>query len=156
MELRLSDWHQISRRQLKLQPLSFVLVQLLVELLQFPIRSVRFGYSTVPVLHCSIPTAHFSNAKTDQIQRGEPNKCGLNPIYCTLPHVSTLTLRLQTEQLMVIAVTEVLKSLTLQFTHSFRITLTFRHRASCILGQAFRYSPENAFYLLNQQIYFII
>ena len=27
--------------------------------------------------------------------------------------------------------------------------LTFRHRASCILGQAFRYSPENAFYIFN-------
>ena len=35
-------------------------------------------------------------------------------------------------------------------------TLIFRHRASCILGQAFRYSPENAFYIFNQQIYFII
>ena len=35
-------------------------------------------------------------------------------------------------------------------------TSTFRHRASCILGQAFRYSPENAFYIFNQQIYFII
>ena len=35
-------------------------------------------------------------------------------------------------------------------------TLTFRHRASCIQGQAFRYSPENAFYIFNQQIYFII
>ena len=34
--------------------------------------------------------------------------------------------------------------------------LTFRHRASCILGQAFRYPPENAFYIPNQQIYFII
>ena len=34
-------------------------------------------------------------------------------------------------------------------------TLTFRHRASSI-GQAFRYSPENAFYIFNQQIYFII
>jgi hypothetical protein len=33
---------------------------------------------------------------------------------------------------------------------------TFRHRASCILGQAFRYSPENAFYIFNQQVYFII
>ena len=31
-----------------------------------------------------------------------------------------------------------------------------RHRASCILGQAFRYSPANAFYIFNQQIYFII
>ena len=30
-------------------------------------------------------------------------------------------------------------------------SLTFRHRASCILGQAFHYSPENAFYLFNQQ-----
>jgi len=28
--------------------------------------------------------------------------------------------------------------------------LTFRHRASCILGQAFRYSPENTFYIFNQ------
>ena len=34
--------------------------------------------------------------------------------------------------------------------------LTFRHLASCILGQAFQYSPENAFYIFNQQIYFII
>jgi hypothetical protein len=34
--------------------------------------------------------------------------------------------------------------------------LTCRHRASCILGQAFHYSPENAFYIFNQQIYFII
>ena len=34
--------------------------------------------------------------------------------------------------------------------------LTFRHRASCILGQTFHYSPENAFYIFNQQIYFII
>ena len=34
--------------------------------------------------------------------------------------------------------------------------LTFRHRAYCILGQAFHYSPENAFYIFNQQIYFII
>ena len=30
--------------------------------------------------------------------------------------------------------------------------LTFRHRAFCILGQAFHYSPENAFYIFNQQI----
>ena len=36
------------------------------------------------------------------------------------------------------------------------IPLTFRDRASCILGQAFHYSPENAFYIFNQQIYFII
>ena len=34
--------------------------------------------------------------------------------------------------------------------------LTFRHRASCIQGQAFRYTPENAFYIFNQQMYFII
>ena len=34
--------------------------------------------------------------------------------------------------------------------------LTFRHRASCFIGQAFRYSPEKAFYVFNQQIYFII
>jgi vancomycin permeability regulator SanA len=35
-------------------------------------------------------------------------------------------------------------------------SLTFKHRASCILGQAFHYSPENAFYIFNQQIYFIM
>ena len=32
------------------------------------------------------------------------------------------------------------------------LRLTFRHRASCILGQAFHCSPENAFYIFNQQI----
>jgi hypothetical protein len=42
-----------------------------------------------------------------------------------------------------------------QFIHLPTI-LNFRHRASCILGQAFHYSPENAFYIFNQQIYFII
>ena len=36
------------------------------------------------------------------------------------------------------------------------IALTSRHRASSVLGQAFHYSPENAFYIFNQQIYFII
>jgi len=36
------------------------------------------------------------------------------------------------------------------------LRLSFRHRASCTLGQTFRYSPENAFYMFNQQIYFII
>ena len=34
--------------------------------------------------------------------------------------------------------------------------LTFRHCASCFIGQTFRSSPENAFYVFNQQIYFII
>ena len=34
--------------------------------------------------------------------------------------------------------------------------LTFRHCVSSVLGQAFCYSPENAFYIFNQQIYFII
>jgi hypothetical protein len=34
----------------------------------------------------------------------------------------------------------------------------FNLQAPCFLhtGQAFRYSPENAFYIFNQQIYFII
>ena len=36
------------------------------------------------------------------------------------------------------------------------IHLTFRYRASCILGQALHYSPENAFYIFNRQIYLII
>jgi hypothetical protein len=34
--------------------------------------------------------------------------------------------------------------------------LNFRHRASSYIGQAFRYYPENAFYIFNQQIYFIV
>ena len=41
-------------------------------------------------------------------------------------------------------------------SHWWEFTLTFRHHASHILGQAFRYSPENAFYIFNQQIYYII
>ena len=44
----------------------------------------------------------------------------------------------------------------LGITELVKLCLTFRHRASCILGQAFRYSPEKAFYTFNQQIYFII
>ena len=36
------------------------------------------------------------------------------------------------------------------------IAFNLRHRVSFILGQAFHYSPENAFYIFNQQIYFII
>ena len=39
--------------------------------------------------------------------------------------------------------------------HMRGLVLPFRHRASCILGQAFHYSPENAFYIFNRQIYFI-
>jgi len=34
--------------------------------------------------------------------------------------------------------------------------LTFRHRASSILGQAFRYSPENAFYVFNLILFLIL
>ena len=48
---------------------------------------------------------------------------------------------------------------TMHKLHAIRASvqfLNFRHRASCILGQAFRYYPENAFYIFNQQIYFII
>ena len=40
--------------------------------------------------------------------------------------------------------------------YCFHLQLTFRHRAFSIQGQAFHYSPENAFYIFNQQIYFII
>jgi len=36
------------------------------------------------------------------------------------------------------------------------ISLTFGHHESCILGQAFHQYPENAFYIFNQQICFII
>jgi len=37
-------------------------------------------------------------------------------------------------------------------------TWTVNLEAPCVLyiGQAFRYSPENAFYIFNQQIYFFI
>ena len=44
----------------------------------------------------------------------------------------------------------------LQTISTLRSLLTFRHRASCIQEQALHYSPENAFYIFNQQIYFII
>ena len=39
-----------------------------------------------------------------------------------------------------------------------KIKKCFKLQAPCVLyvGQAFRYSPENAFYTFNQQIYFII
>jgi len=45
-------------------------------------------------------------------------------------------------------------------THSVYFTLktSLNLQAPCVLyiGQAFRYSPENAFYIFNLQIYFII
>ena len=43
-------------------------------------------------------------------------------------------------------------------THTHNFWNNFKLLAPCVLntGQAFRYSPENAFYILNQQIYFII
>jgi hypothetical protein len=44
----------------------------------------------------------------------------------------------------------------LQIRRRITIQLNFRHRASCILGQAFRCTPENAFCIFNEQIYFII
>ena len=48
-------------------------------------------------------------------------------------------------------------TLTLRRMNTLKMVyLTFMHRASCILGQAFHYSPENAFYIFNQQIYFLI
>ena len=46
----------------------------------------------------------------------------------------------------------------LQFFPYQFLDITFNLQAPCVLciGQAFRYSPENAFYIFNQQIYFII
>ena len=40
----------------------------------------------------------------------------------------------------------------------YEVAVFFNLQAPCVLyiGQAFRYSPENAFYIFNQQIYFII
>jgi hypothetical protein len=49
--------------------------------------------------------------------------------------------------------------LSLKMVHVGRNTvlLTFRHHASSTrVGQTFRYSPEKAFHIFNQQIYFII
>ena len=50
----------------------------------------------------------------------------------------------------------VLLLILLRVSLNWFLVLTFRHCASCILGQAFRYSPENVFYTFNRQIYFII
>ena len=67
-----------------------------------------------------------------------------------LPH------RYQTILLMLIAnqsVVVTLPSITRQSIERWAShILNFRHRASCILGQAFHYSPENAFYIFNQQM----
>jgi len=52
-------------------------------------------------------------------------------------------------------ITEFHRSPTCSFT-VWACFLTFRQRASCIIRQAFHYTPKNAFYIFNQQIYFII
>jgi len=42
------------------------------------------------------------------------------------------------------------------FSSLLSTTLTLRALRFLYIGQAFRYSPENAFYIFNQQIYFIV
>ena len=44
------------------------------------------------------------------------------------------------------------------FIHLKNIKIYINLQAPCVMyiGQAFRYSPENAFYIFNQQVYFII
>ena len=62
-----------------------------------------------------------------------------------------------TELLMIFFISPfIVPPVLLQTVSTLRSLLIFRHSASCILGQAFHYSPENAFYIFNQQIYFII
>jgi len=51
---------------------------------------------------------------------------------------------------------KIIETNTLNTFSKTQAVLAFRHRASCILGQTFHYSPENAFYIINQQIYFFI
>ena len=60
------------------------------------------------------------------------------------------------------------RSMKFQFTNYFIsihfniilciICVVLNNEAQCVLhiGQAFRYTPENAFYIFSQQIYFII
>ena len=55
-----------------------------------------------------------------------------------------------------LTVLRIARGCPLDLVEESELYLTFRHRASCILGQAFHYSPENAFYIFNQQIYLII
>jgi len=66
----------------------------------------------------------------------------------------TLTVLLDTHWIMQVYPAN-LPTLLYQEYFKFLNLLTFRPRASCILGQAFHYSPEKAFYIFNQQIYFI-
>ena len=58
--------------------------------------------------------------------------------------------------IIIIIIIIVFLCLYINFYPTFLLELTFRHRASCTLGQEFHYSPENAFYIFNQQIYFFI
>ena len=99
-----------------------------------------------------------------------PSNTELNPIFHLLKllgsnhilHISGLRINIMVSTLVSVRNTVYLdtikaESLKLSIWDNTELCgLTFRHRASCILGQAFHYSPENAFYIFNQQIYFII
>ena len=74
---------------------------------------------------------------------------------------------IQAEQLAIFKALEIIEAIEITVNSPRTVTifpdsrisidsLTFRQRASCILGQAFSYTPQNAFYIFNQQIYFII
>ena len=88
------------------------------------------------------------------------NDCGQNVWELMVPVEMSVWLYLYDRAYIVCMVGNVCRTSGEEFalfvTTDCNMLLTFRHRASCILGQAFLYTPENAFYIFNQQIYFII
>ena len=81
----------------------------------------------------------------------------VSPVIIILVHNAVATIQVwHSQSLRTLQLEFYLQYISKSVTSVSRMTLNFRHRASCVLGQAFRYSPENAFYIFNQQIYFII
>ena len=100
------------------------------------------GFYDKLVIYC--PETTDGNMLTKIYKKFDPNSSGRWPTWRTLLLYNTF-----------ISILYMFRANTCSSSGG-QFLLNFRHRASCILGQAFHYSPENAFYIFNQQIYFII
>ena len=126
-------------------------------ILLFPLFFTSFLFSFSILLRALIPNAfNLFYSSTLKYHGSRSNKTPSYSLSCCVSDVGLLTVVYYVNNINSCmeqhpSVYQGCLPITVRF-----VGLTFRHRASCILGQAFHYSPENAFCIFNQQIYFNI
>ena len=123
------------------------------------LNSSKFG--VVDLLPAAIPLPKTHNSREKRNWKCELNRKQAKIFSIDRPaheHATMITNRniLTVSILLKLLIIKTLSTGLLNCLNARSRGLNFRHRASCIQGQAFRYSPENAFYIFNQQIYFIV